>query len=82
MISEGRQIAAARMWIGWTQSDLADRAGLSRGAISYWEAKAAIKRHDHAPNSGPTRMLAAFQAEGMDIASDPKPAILRGGVDG
>lgn len=82
MIAAGRQIAAARAWMGWTQSELASRAGLSRGAIHYWEARKAITRRDHAPNSAPTRIIAAFQSADVDLASDPRPSITIGACNG
>jgi hypothetical protein len=46
MISTGRQIAAARALLGWTQRDLADAAGLHVNAVSYWEA------HEEIPHKG------------------------------
>ncbi|MGE0795797.1 MAG: helix-turn-helix transcriptional regulator [Acidimicrobiia bacterium] len=34
----GRRIAERRAVLGWTQSDLADRLGISRVAVSHLEA--------------------------------------------
>ena len=42
MIATGRQIAAARALLGWSQKDLADAAGLHANAVGYWEAHDAI----------------------------------------
>ena len=42
MIYSGRQIAAARVLLGWTQQDLADASHLHRRSIQYWEKEEVI----------------------------------------
>jgi transcriptional regulator with XRE-family HTH domain len=46
MITTGRQIAAARALLGWSQKDLADASGLHTNAVAYWEG------HDEIPHKG------------------------------
>lgn len=38
MIKTGRQIRAARAFLGWTRADLARASGLHRNSIAYWES--------------------------------------------
>jgi transcriptional regulator with XRE-family HTH domain len=42
MIATGRQIAAARALLGWSQQQLAKAAGLHVNAVGYWEARTEI----------------------------------------
>jgi hypothetical protein len=48
-IRTGRQIAAARMLLGWRQVDLAKAAGLHRRAIQYWEMADSIPVENRMP---------------------------------
>ena len=49
MIASGSQIRAARAGLGWSQEELAGRAGIHAKAVAYWErmqeAVAGIEGH-------------------------------------
>lgn len=45
----GAELADARCRAGLSQAALGARVGLRRGAVSYWERKAWVKPHEHAP---------------------------------
>ena len=76
MISTGRQIAAARALLGWSQGALAKAAGLHHNSIAYWEARADI------PCSSPyrtpvacRRMSAAFLEAGVETFQTPSAGV-------
>jgi transcriptional regulator with XRE-family HTH domain len=70
MIS-ARQIRAARGLLGWSQSRLADRAGLSRSAIARLELDATAPHADTAE-----AIHAALVAEGISFIDDPAAAVV------
>ncbi len=45
----GAELRAARQALGLTQTGLADKAGIGRHAVSYWEGKAWVEPRGHAP---------------------------------
>lgn len=44
----GAELKARRLANGWSQRELARRAGVHHRAVQYWEAKAALDCHAHA----------------------------------
>lgn len=62
----GRQLAAARRALGWTQESLAERVGVSRQAVAKWERGAALP--------GPGNLLALRQCLGDALPEPPDPA--------
>lgn len=62
----GRQLAAARRALGWTQESLAERVGVSRQAVAKWERGAALP--------GPGNLLALRQCLGDALPEPPGPA--------
>ena len=76
MITTGKQIKAARAGLNWTQGDLAERARLHFKAVAYWERHDTITPRQCGSNSGPAKMLAAFQGAGVDLVSFPQLGVL------
>ena len=62
----GRQLAAARRALGWTQESLAERVGVSRQAVAKWERGTALP--------GPGNLLALRQCLGDALPEPPEPA--------
>lgn len=62
----GRQLAAARRALGWTQESLAERVGVSRQAVAKWERGTALP--------GPGNLLALRQCLGDALPEPPGPA--------
>ena len=62
----GRQLAAVRRALGWTQESLAERVGVSRQAVAKWERGAALP--------GPGNLLALRQCLGGALPEPPGPA--------
>ena len=78
MIATGSQIRAARAGLGWSQAELAGRAGIHAKAVQYWEHMGEVSRRQ-AHGWAPTRMLAAFQSAGIDVVAEPRPAVVFNG---
>ena len=76
MITTGKQIRAARAALNWTQGDLAERSRLHFKAVAYWERRDTITPRQCGSNSGPVKMLAAFQSAGIDLVSSPQLGVL------
>ena len=74
MIASGSQIRAAWAGLGWSQAELAERAGIHAKAVQYWEHMGAVSR-SQAHGWAPTRMLAAFQSAGIDVVTEPRRAV-------
>ena len=74
MITAGFQIRPARAGLGWSQTKLAERAGIHAQSASYWERQGAISRY-RAQGRVLGLMLAAFQSAGVDVVSEPRPAV-------
>ena len=74
MIASGSQIRAARAGLGWSQAELAVRAGIHAQSASYWERQGALSRY-RAQGRALGLMLAAFQSAGVDVVSEPRPAV-------
>ncbi len=75
LIASGSQIRAARAGLGWSQEDLADRAGIHAKSTCYWERQGVISPRQ-AQGWALERMLAAFSAAGVDVVAEPRPAVL------
>ena len=70
MIASGSQLRAARAGLGWSQGELADRAGIHAKAVAYWERMGEVSRRQ-AQGWAPERMLAApsgYAATGKAIS--------------
>ncbi len=74
MIASGSQIRAARAGLGWSQAELAGRAGIHAKAVAYWERMGEVSRRQ-AQGWAPERMLAALNAAGVDVVAEPRPAV-------
>ncbi len=74
MITAGFQIRAARAGLGWSQTELAERAGIHAQSASYWERQVAISRY-RAKGRALGLMLAAFESSGVDVVAEPRPAV-------
>ncbi len=75
MITAGFQIRAARAGLGWSQTELAERAGIHAQSASYWERQGEISRY-RAQGRALGLMLAAFKSAGVDVVAEPRPAVL------
>ncbi len=75
LIASGSQIRAARAGLGWSQAELAGRAGIHAKAVAYWERMGEVSRRQ-AQGWALERMLAAFSAAGVDVVAEPRPAVL------
>ncbi len=74
MIASGSQIRAARAGLGWSQAELAGRAGIHAKAVAYWERMGEVSRRQ-AQGWAPGRMLAALRLAGVDVVAEPRPAV-------
>ena len=74
MIASGSQIRAARAGLGWSQAELAGRAGIHAKAVAYWERMGEVSRRQ-AHGWAPTKMLAALKSAGVDVVAEPRPAV-------
>lgn len=68
LIRAGKQIAAARALLQWTQADLAKAARLYRNAIAHWEAKAYI-RDIYRESPGLAKIHKAFELAGVRFST-------------
>lgn len=78
MLTTGTQIKAARALVGWSQSDLADAAGLHENAVAYWEAKASIKYSRFHSGSGSSRIVRTLASAGVTFIAEPGPGVCLG----
>ena len=74
MITSGSQIRAARAGLGWSQTELAERAGIHAQSASYWERQGAISRY-RAQGRALGLMLTAFQSAGVDMIAEPRVGV-------
>ncbi len=74
MIATGNQIRAARAGFGWSQAELAGRAGIHAKAVAYWERMGEVSQRQ-AHGWAPERILAALQSAGVDVVAEPRPAV-------
>jgi len=74
LITSGSQIRAARAGLGWSQTELAERAGIHAQSASYWERQGAISRY-RAQGRALGLMLAAFQSAGVDMIAEPRVGV-------
>ena len=74
IVRGGFQIRAARAGLGWSQTELAERAGIHAQSASYWERQGAISRY-RAQGRALGLMLAAFKSAGVDVVAEPRPAV-------
>jgi len=74
MIATGSQIRAARAGLGWSQEELAGRAGIHAKAVAYWERMGEVSRRQ-AQGWAPERMLAALRLAGVDVVTEPRRAV-------
>lgn len=71
MIHSGRQIAAARVLLGWTQQDLADASHLHRRSIQYWEREEAIPHGRHREPIAVRQIRKALFDAGVEVITRP-----------
>jgi transcriptional regulator with XRE-family HTH domain len=71
MIETGKQIAAARVLLGWGQQDLADAAKLHRRSIQYWERKERIPHGGYREPHAVKRIRQALSEAGVDVFTRP-----------
>ncbi len=74
MIASGSQIRAARAGLGWSQEELAGRAGIHAKAVAYWERMGEVSRRQ-AQGRAPGRMLVALRSAGVDVVAEPRRAV-------
>ncbi len=67
MLTSGRHIAAARVFAGMEQRDLARAAGLHRNMISRYEGMGTLPKR----TAGLTDIVAALKSAGVVITADP-----------
>ncbi|MBS0270091.1 MAG: helix-turn-helix domain-containing protein [Proteobacteria bacterium] len=72
-MATGRQIAAARALLGWSQDELADASGLHVNSIAYWERHAAIPTY-RAPLAC-ERIGDALREAGVETFLNPAPGV-------
>ncbi len=75
MIATGSQIRAARAGLGWSQVELAGRAGIHAKAVAYWERMGCVSRRQ-AQRWAPGRMLAALSSAGVEVVAEPRLAVI------
>jgi transcriptional regulator with XRE-family HTH domain len=68
---EIEQLRAARALLGWSQSDLAAKAGLSRGTVKRAETENDTPVSDEAK----AMMKAALQAAGVEFTNGDAPGV-------
>ncbi len=73
MFASGSQIRAARAGLGWSQEELAGRAGIHAKAVAYWERMGEVSRRQ-AQSWAPERMLAALRSAGVEVTAEPRRA--------
>ena len=73
-MTAGLQMRAERAGLGWSQTELAERAGIHAQSASYWERQGAISRY-RAQGRALGLMLAAFQSAGVGVVIEPRPAV-------
>jgi transcriptional regulator with XRE-family HTH domain len=72
MIVCGAQIRAARGFLGWSQADLAEAAGLHVNAVRYYEAQHGRELHYLTGTGyGCDRITNAFREAGLEMQNDP-----------
>ena len=75
MISTGRQIAAARALLGWSQRDLADASNLHANAVAYWEARDDIPHSGYCVPVACQRIQQALLDAGLFMFIKPAPGV-------
>ena len=75
LIAAGFQIRAARAGLGWSQVELARRAGVHEQSTCYWERQGAISPRQ-AQRSALEKMLAALSSAGVEVVAEPHPAVI------
>ncbi|WP_458789300.1 helix-turn-helix domain-containing protein [Adonisia turfae] len=65
IIFPGRWLAAARVWLGWTQGEAAEHAGTTQQVVSRAEARANCR-----PTQAIIKLRAAYAAAGVEILAD------------
>ena len=78
MTASGSQIRAARAGLGWSQAELAGRAGIHAKAVAYWERMGEVSQRQ-AQGWAPGRMLVALNAAGVDVVAEPRRAVFFNG---
>jgi transcriptional regulator with XRE-family HTH domain len=66
-----QQLRAARALLGWSQSDLAEKAGLSRPTVKRAETENDTPVSDEAK----AKMKAALEAAGVEFTNGQKPGV-------
>jgi hypothetical protein len=75
MISTGRQIAAARALLGWSQRDLAQASNLHVNAVAYWEAHPTIPHVGYSTPVACQRMGQALRDAGVLTFTKPTAGV-------
>ena len=79
MIATGRQIAAGRALLGWSQKDLADASGLHTNAVAYWEGHDEIQHKGFRTPVACRRIQQAFLDAGVVTFVKPAAGVRFGG---
>jgi len=75
MITTGRQIAAARALLGWSQDELADAAAMHVNSVAYWERHAIIATEYYKVPVACRRIRKALFTAGVETFVDPSPGV-------
>jgi transcriptional regulator with XRE-family HTH domain len=75
MIATGRQIAAARALLGWSQDKLAEASKLHPNSIGYWEAHDEIETGKWRVPVAIERIRAALLNAGVETFLNPSPGV-------
>lgn len=75
MITTGRQIAAARALLGWSQDELADAAAMHVNSVAYWERHSIIATDYYKVPVACRRIREALLTAGVETFVDPSPGV-------
>ncbi|MBS0251605.1 MAG: helix-turn-helix transcriptional regulator [Proteobacteria bacterium] len=75
MITTGRQIAAARALLGWSQDELADAAAMHVNSVAYWERHSSIPTDHYKAPIACRRIREALFKAGVETFVDPSPGV-------
>ena len=64
MIADGKQIRAARALLGWSQSVVAERAGVHVNSVKYWERRGASVQREE---TGLKAIREALEGQGIEF---------------
>lgn len=75
MITTGRQIAAARALLGWSQDELADAAAMHVNSVAYWERRGVIATDYYKAPVACRQIRQALLKAGVETFMDPSPGV-------